>query len=458
MSPPRIAAIPHPPPAPPTPPAPPEARLPWAALLALACAGFITILTEALPAGLLPQMAQGLGIAEALVGQLVTVYALGSLVAAIPLTALTQRLPKRPLLLWAMAGFIAANAISCVASSLPLLLGARLVAGMAAGMLWALLAGYASQIAPPARRGQAIAVAMVGTPLALSLGVPAGTLLGQLIGWRACFGVMALMALALLVWLRLQLPPVPGQAPGQGRPLRQVFLLPGVGAILFVVLAYVLAHNILYTYIAAFVARLGMAARTDLVLLVFGLASLAGTWITGVLIDRHLRRLTLVSVLLFGLSAMVLSAQPAASLVYLAVATWGLAFGAAPTLFQTALSQAAGASADVAQAMLVTAWNLAIAGGGIAGGVLLARHGAAALAPSLLWLLLPVLAVVLRARHHGFRPPTDGVAPVQAAGSAAAADAGSGRCADAHSSTPPSNKAMASASAATGQRCSQIKP
>ncbi|MET0322687.1 MAG: MFS transporter [Duganella sp.] len=377
--------------------------MPLAALLALAAAAFITILTEALPAGLLPQMAHSLAVSEALVGQLVTMYAVGSLLAAIPLTALTQRLRKRPLLLAAIAGFAVANTVTCLASNFTLIMAARFLAGVSAGMLWALVAGYAARIAPPGRRGQAIAIAMVGTPLALSLGVPAGTLLGNLIGWRLCFGAITVLAVALIAWARVQLPDVPGQAPGQTLSLARVFQVPGVRAILFVVLAFVLAHNILYTYIAPFLATAGMGQRTDLVLLVFGLASLAGIWIVGLLIDRHLRLLTIASVLLFALSAAMLSLSTAAPVVYAAVAVWGLAFGGSPTLFQTALSHAAGPATDVAQAMLVTGWNLAIAGGGMAGGVLLAHRGAGALSPALLLLLIPTLAVVLASGRHGFR-------------------------------------------------------
>lgn len=379
-----------------------DQRMPLAALLALATASFITILTEALPAGLLPQMAHSLGVSQAMVGQLVTIYAIGSLVAAIPLTALTQRLRKRPLLLTAIAGFALANTITSVSGSFALIMAARFVAGVSAGLLWALVAGYAARIAPPERRGQAIAIAMVGTPVALALGIPAGTLLGHLIGWRLCFGIITLLAIALIAWAWRQLPDVPGQAAADTLSLRQVFTLPGVRAILLVVLTVVLAHNILYTYIAAYLDAAGLGDRTGMVLLIFGLASLAGIWIVGAGIDRRLRVLTIASVLLFGAAAAVLGATSSPLLIYLAVAAWGLAFGGMPTLFQTALSHAAGKGADVAQSMLVTGWNLAIAGGGIVGGLLLEGYGAGPLAPSLLVLLAPALFVVLRARRAGF--------------------------------------------------------
>ncbi|MFD2644302.1 MFS transporter [Pseudomonas japonica] len=379
------------------------ARLPIAALLALALTGFVTILTEALPAGLLTQISAGLGISEALAGQLVTLYAFGSLLAAIPLIALTQGMRRRPLLLTALAGFVVANTLTAISSSALLTLFARFLAGMAAGLLWALLAGYAARMVAPQQQGRAIAIAMVGAPLALSLGVPGGTLLGNLLGWRLCFALMSLLALLLMLWVRAAVPDFPGQTAGKRLSPRRVLVMPGVRPVLWVVLTFVLAHNILYTYIAPFLAVAGMAERTDLVLLVFGLTSLLGIWIIGALIDRHLRLLTLVCILLFGLCALGLglfAADPL--LVYTAVGLWGLAYGGVPTLFQTALARTAGEAADVAQSMLVTAWNMAIAGGGILGAFLLQHQGVGSFFPAILALLALTLLVVWRARRHGF--------------------------------------------------------
>ncbi|QEI06771.1 MFS transporter [Pigmentiphaga aceris] len=380
-----------------------DKRLPLGSLLALAMGAFITILTEALPAGLLPQMAQSLGVSEAWVGQTITIYAVGSLVAAIPLTIATQGARRRPLLLAAIVGFVIANTVTALSGNYLLTMVARFLAGVSAGLLWALLAGYAARMVPEHQRGRAIAVAMVGAPLAFSLGVPAGTYLGNLMGWRLCFGVMSMLALLLVIWVRAKVPDFAGQAAGRQLSLRQVFTMPGVRPVLTVVLAYVLAHNILYTYIAPFLVTANMVERTDLVLLVFGVTSLLGIWVVGALIDRHLRVMTLVSTVLFGLSAVALGmAANNAAVVYAAVAAWGLAFGGVPTLFQTALANTAGDAADVAQSMLVTAWNLAIAGGGVVGGLLLAQFGGWAFPPAVLALLLVTLLVAGLAKQHGF--------------------------------------------------------
>ena len=350
--------------------------LPLAGLLALACAGFITILTEAMPAGLLPQMSEGLQVSQALVGQLVTLYALGSLLAAIPLTLLTRGWRRRPLLLIAIGGFALVNSVTALSTHYGLTLVARFFAGVFAGLLWALLAGYASRMVAPHLQGRAIAVAMLGAPLALSLGVPAGTFLGAAVGWRLSFAIMTGLTLILLVWARWQLPDFAGQPAENRMGLRQVLTLPGIRPVLWVTFTYVLAHNILYTYIAPFLVPAGLSADIDRVLLVFGLAALMGIWIVGLLIDRLLQILLVSSCTLFAAAALALGLWIASTeVVYLSVAIWGLAFGGLPALLQTALAKSAGDSADAAQSMLVTVWNLGIAGGGLLGGILLQGWG-----------------------------------------------------------------------------------
>lgn len=376
-----------------------DSRLPWAGLLALASAGFITILTEALPAGLLPAMSAGLGVGEAWVGQLVTAYALGSLLAAIPLVAATRHRRRRPLLLMAIAGFAVANSVTAVSPFYGLTLVARFVAGVSAGLLWALLAVHASRMVAPAQQGRAIAVAMVGTPLALSLGIPAGAVLGQAIGWRWTFGLMSLLSLGLLAWARACLPDFAGQTAGVPLRLRRVLALPGVARVLGTMLLFVLAHNVLYTYIAPLLVVADADAMVERYLLLFGVAALVGIGAVGALIDRWPHELTLASLALFVASVVMMASSPDAS-VLLAVATaiWGLGYGGAATLFQTALTRNAGDAADVAQSMLVTGWNIAIAGGGILGGLLLQGIGPASLSWSALLLLLPALGLSLSAR------------------------------------------------------------
>lgn len=378
-------------------------RLPMAGLLSLAAAGFVTVLTEAMPAGLLPQIGDDLGVSAALVGQLVSIYAIGSLVAAIPLTTLTQGMRRKPLLLAAVGGFAVVNTVTALSTNYALTLAARFVAGVFAGLLWALLAGYASRMAPAHLRGRAIAVSMMGTAIALSLGIPAGTWLGVAVGWRVAFGIMSGLTLLLIGWAWFKLPDFPGQPAHRRLSLAHVFALPGVRAVLFVTLVFVLAHNILFTYIAPFLAAAGMGARVDLVLLVFGLTSLVGTSGVGLLVDRWLREMTLVITLSFAACAIALGLWSAVPfVVYAAAALWGLAYSGAPTLFQTASAKSAGEAADVAQSMIVTVWNAAIAGGGIFGGVLLGTLGVASFPWTIIVLLGITWIAIWSAKCHGF--------------------------------------------------------
>lgn len=378
-------------------------KLPLGALLALAMTGFICIVTETLPAGLLPEIGSGLGVSASLAGQMVTVYALGSLLAAIPLTIATQSWRRRTVLLVTIVGFLVFNSLTALSSDYWLTLIARFFAGVSAGLAWSLIAGYARRMVAPHLQGRALAVAMVGTPIALSLGVPMGTWLGGFMGWRLAFGLMSGMTLILIVWVLIKVPDYPGQSSSQRMPLRQVFFTPGVRSVLAVVFTWMLAHNILYTYVAPFVSKAGLNSNVDLVLLTFGVAALASIWLTGRLVDRHLRTTVLASLAAFAAVSIFLGVFSSfAAAIYVGVFIWGLTFGGAATLLQTALADAAGNGSDVALSMNVVVWNSAIAGGGLLGGVLLGQWGTRAFPGVLLALLLISLAIAFRARVHGF--------------------------------------------------------
>lgn len=370
-------------------------RLPLGALLALTTAAFVTVLTEALPAGVLPAMSADLGVGESATGQLVTVYALGTAITAIPLVAATASWRRRRLLLVAVVGFAVANTVTAVSGVYAVTLAARFVAGVAAGVVWALLAGYARRLAPVELAGKAIAVVMAGIPVALSLGIPAGTFLGQAVGWRAAFWVMTGIAVVLVGWIVVAVPDFPGEASGRQQVVAAL-RMPGVVPVLVVTAAFVLGHNVLYTYVATFLGAVGMGGSVDFVLLVFGVASILGIWLVGASIDRRLRALTVVATLLVAVAAVGLLFLDSPVAVFVAVALWGLGWGGVPTLLQTAVAHAGGAAADTAQAMLVTLWNVAMAGGGVVGGVLLDAAGPTSFPWSVLVLLVPVLAVVHR--------------------------------------------------------------
>ncbi|WP_333767257.1 MFS transporter [Streptomyces sp. IBSBF 2435] len=386
-------------------------QLPLLKLLIFAGAGFLAFMTETTPAGLLPRIAHGLDVSEGLAGQLVTLYALGSVVAAIPVITLTRGVRRKPLLLSAIAGLFAFNTVTAVSHDYALTLGARFLAGMASGVVWGLLAGYARRLVPEHLQGRALAVVSVGQPVALALGIPLATWLGSLVGWQGAFWVMSALALLLLAAMRALVPDYPGQAGHERLPLRAIATLPGIRPILLIIFLWTLAHNILYTYVAPFLDHTGLGGRVGVMLLVFGATAIAGIWFTGALVDRKLRALSFGCLLGFGAAALCLGIGIRSPLMVTAgVVIWGLTFGGSPALQQTALADAAGDGADVAQSMLVTVCNLAVAAAGVLGGLLLETAGVSSLPWALLVLTTVTFALVAATKEHGFTPGARGSA------------------------------------------------
>jgi predicted MFS family arabinose efflux permease len=356
---------------------------------------------------LLPELSEGLGITESAAGQLVTLYALGSVIAAIPLVAATRTLGRRLVLLSAVAGLLVFNTVTALAPWFWLVLVARFAAGAAAALVWSLLTGYARSLVRADMQGKAVAVSEVGQPIALAAGVPTGTLLASVVDWRWVFAGISVAAVLLAVWIITVVPEVPGEASapsdsaagGHQKSLWSVLTLPGVLPLLGVSLVWVLAHNTLYTYISPVLEPTGLNPAVGLA--VFGVCSFLGITVTGFVIDRSLRMMTLASVLLTGIGALVLANPGAgAAVACIAVAVWGFGFGGAPSLLQTALADRAGERVDAAQSVFVTVFNAAVAGGGLVGGGLLAGTGTAS---SLGWvaavLVIVGLTVVVGARR-----------------------------------------------------------
>ncbi|QXI30820.1 MFS transporter [Pseudomonas vanderleydeniana] len=378
-------------------------RLPVMRLLALTLTSFIATANETVPAGLLPQIARGLDVSEPLAGQWVTLCALGSGLAAIPLTRATQGCARRTLLLLTLAVFCLGNALSAGSSSYGLTLLARLLIGAATGLAWSLLASCARSMVEVPLQGRAMALAMLGIPLALALGVPLGTWLTHWVDWRTIFALLSALSLGAMFWIRLGVAQTPSTASTQDHSLRRVLNIAGVRPVLLVVWLWIMAHYSLYTYIAPFLERTSPDISLEHVLLVFGVSAMCGIWLVGLLVDRWLRRLVLLSLCTFAGVALILGLPHGSTpILYVGVVFWGLSFSGAPTLLQTALADAAGKAADTAQSMLVTAFNLAFASSGMIGALLLDRFGAASIPWSLLAWLLPALLITWAARQHGF--------------------------------------------------------
>lgn len=187
-----------------------------AALAVLGLAAFVVVTTELLPVGLLRPVGADLGVPEARVGLLVTVYAFTVGLTAAPLTAWTARWPRKRVFLAVCAVFALGTVLAAGAVDYAMLAVARFLCGAAHGVFWSVAAGYAAALARPGLPGRATALVFAGNSAALVLGVPLGTVLGSALGWRAAFCVVA--ALAVLVcgaalWALPDVPTAPADVP-----------------------------------------------------------------------------------------------------------------------------------------------------------------------------------------------------------------------------------------------------
>ncbi|ENX35635.1 hypothetical protein F889_00710 [Acinetobacter colistiniresistens] len=353
-------------------------KLPLGQLLCLTLASFLATANETIPAGLLNQIANGFMTNEAWAGQTVTFCALGAGISAIPLTILTKRYQQRSLLLVALLTFAFCNLLTALSSNFLFVLFLRFVIGLATGLAWSILATYARSMAPPNLQGRALAIAMFGIPLALALGVPLSAWLSHFMGWRFIFDILSLIATVLAAWILFKIPNYSKETNQQRIPLKHVIQITGVRPILFIVMAWILSHYLLYTYITPLLSYLGLTSQIDVILLIFGLATLVGIWIVGIFVDQFLKRLFFMSLGSFLLISILLSLNFTHLGFYLFICLtilWGLSFSGAPTLLQTLLANAAKENADIAQSLLVTVFNLSFAFSGILGGILLETVG-----------------------------------------------------------------------------------
>jgi predicted MFS family arabinose efflux permease len=362
----------------PTPPSRESAeRLPLLGLLALAMAAFITLLTEIMPAGLLSSISTGMEVSESVAGQFITAFAVGAVISAIPVTAMTQGLRRKPLLLFLIGAFAAVNLVTALSGNIYIILVARFVAGLLGGTVWSMLASYAVRMAPAGMGGRAIAISGAGATAALVLGVPLGAAFGQALGWQGAFALISGMAFVLMIWIQRIIPDFPGDRGGNREKLLTVLLRPGVAATTAVILTYIVGHNIIYIYVEPFLRSIGQVESLDLILLLFGIGSIGGLALVGALVDRHLLLLGPLQIGFFLCAIAVWLLGWTATLpTYASAIVWGVSFGGFGAVTQTAIARLAPDSMDVAQSMCTTAWNSAVALGGVSGGFLLDRAGA----------------------------------------------------------------------------------
>ncbi|MGY0390624.1 MFS transporter [Nocardioides sp. WG-D5] len=370
-------------------------RLPWSTLLVLAAAMFVSQTIEYLPGGLLPNVADDLGQPVAAVGQLVTAFAAAVVLTTAPMSALTRRLPRRGLLLGSLVAITLATLATAAAPTFPLLVLARVAAGVAHGTFWTVAGAYAAYLVPHHLLGRAMAITGLGGSLAGILGVPLGNALGQWMGWRtACGAVAGLGAIITLATWRL-LPPV--KQPAAERPARGTWngTMPAVMLACVVLLLVVLGPAIFSTYSVPWLEDVADLPRgaVPIYLLLGGAAGTIGLIVTGALFDRHPRTSFAVAgtVSVAAIAGMALAGALGAPLAVIGVSTvWAAAYSCLPAMLMTrVMKEAAPSARPLAAALQTTAINVALAGGAATGGAALGVVDLAALP----WVAAVVLAV-----------------------------------------------------------------
>ncbi|NUW39287.1 MFS transporter [Nonomuraea rhodomycinica] len=379
-------------------------RRTFAVLAALCVSVFVVGTAEFLAAGLLPRIGSDLGVSVAVAGQVVTAYALGTVVAGPLVAVATVRLPRKGLMLALMAVFAAGSVVSALAPSYPVLLAGRVVSSVGHATFFALTLIAATTVAGPGRAGSAIAAVTSGLTVANLLGVPLGSALGQQLGWRFPFAVLAALALACLALLAFALPRVPAQPTSVTTELSVLARRPVLVSVATTAVGFA-GVGAVFTYLAPTLTEVSgfTPAMVSWLLLAYGVGSLLGNLVAGRLADRSvgatLRGVFACLTALLAVLPLAVVHKPAAAAAVLGL---GLLATATVAPLQSLILRRAGAAPTLAVTVNVAAFMLAHAVGSVIGaGVVTAAGlrwtGLAGAVLSAAGLLLSCLAVPRRA-------------------------------------------------------------
>lgn len=350
----------------------------WAGVVALAVGIFVLITVEELPIGVLSVMAPDLGVSDGVAGLAVTVPGILAGAVALSTPVLVRGLDRRLVLVLALAAVVVSCALSVVAPTFAVLLIARLVAGVAIGLYWAVLAIVALGQVPRQHAARALTVAFAGAGGALVLGVPAAAWIGTHVGWRAAFAVVGVLAAAVAVLILLLVEPVRSPARVTGAMMRAAARRPGVRCALGLVALAVVGQFVTYSFISpVLLERAGVGlGDIGLMLLLYGVAGLAGNFAVGPLLRRSAPTGVLVVVLGMGLSLLaVLTVMRSPASAMLVMPLWGLCVGAISVAMQAFIGSEAAEVLEEATALNSAGFNAAIALGALIGGLVLDAAG-----------------------------------------------------------------------------------
>jgi predicted MFS family arabinose efflux permease len=351
----------------------------------LAVGTFTVGTSQMLIAGILPLLATDFDISVAMAGWLVTGYALAFAIVT-PLVAIwTRRLPRRPVLLACLVAFVVGNLIAVVAPSFGVLLLARAGVAVVAGVFEVVAVATAAALVPERQRGRAIALVVGGFSVALVVGVPVGTLIGLIWGWRAAFGVLAALGIGAALGLRVVLPGAVTTNPGGGGPgsARDLLRQPAARTALLTTGLVFTGAYAACTYIAPFVEDVtGLSGQSVAgVLLLIGVTSCVGNVVGGLGTDRvGPPRMLLASCVTLAASLVALSLfGGSAPGILVAAGMWGLAMGVFVPTQQSRLVALAPTGVDVGLALNLSALSVGVALGAAVGGAAIEQGGLASL-------------------------------------------------------------------------------
>ena len=383
------------------------------ALLALSTSAFTFVTAENLPGGLLTLIAPDLGRSTSEIGLLVTAYAAVVVLASLPLSRLTRRFPRRYVLAATTAVCTVGTLWSAVAIGYADLMAARMVTALGQALFWSVVTPAAASLFAPAVRGKMIARLAIGNSLAPLLGVPLGTWVGQQTSWRTAFLMFSVVSLLACLAMVIAMPNVDAEESGTARgthPSMRRFVVLMVVTVLLVTGGFMMI-----TFVTQFVLETaGFPDRyLSVLLLGQGVAGMAGTLVTGQVLDKRpwqtmlvaLGLLTGALVLLWGLGHV-----PALALVGLAL--FGLAFSALPPALSFLSMQVAPGATESATAISSSVFNLGIGGGAALGALVVATVGVSTVPLVGAVFVLASLAVVatdlrLTARRDAAPRPTE---------------------------------------------------
>ena len=354
------------------------------ALFALTLSAFAIGTTEFVIVGLLPTIASQLQVTLPSAGLLVSLYALGVAIGAPLLTAVTGKLPRKWLLVGLMALFTLGNLLAWQAPDYGTLILARVLTGLAHGIFFSIGSTIATSLVPKEKAASAIAIMFTGLTVALVTGVPLGTWIGQLFGWRETFLVVSALGLIACVGSYCL---IPAHLPrGASASLRDQLAVLTQPALLRVYAKTALGYGgafTAFTFLAPILQQVSgfSASAISVILLVYGLSVAVGNIWGGKLADKK-GAIPALKILFSGLAAILLALTFTAShplLVVLTVLVWGaFAFGNVPALQVLVVQEAerhAPNAVDVASGLNIAAFNIGIAIGSVVGGLVVEHLG-----------------------------------------------------------------------------------